>query len=92
MRFTLFPTISLGLADESRENYRDAICSVMRQLLRKCCLRHKALVTLSPAGALGHTRGISAIYACLLCRLHSGALGGRHKVSLLHYQGEQALA
>lgn len=37
-RLTLFPTLSLGLADESRENYRDAICSVMRQLLRKCRL------------------------------------------------------
>lgn len=28
----------LFLVDESRENYRDVICSVMRQLLRKCSL------------------------------------------------------
>lgn len=84
-------TISLVLADESRENYRDTICSVMRQLLRKCCLWHKdAVITFFPAGALRPSRRISAISACLLYRLHSGALGGRHKVSLLHYQGEQA--
>lgn len=27
-------------ADQSRENYRDAICRVMRQLLRKCSLSY----------------------------------------------------
>eukprot|EP00064_Thunnus_orientalis_P007411 superscaffoldBa00000821_g7431 len=34
-------TLYTGTAyDESRENYRDAICSVMRQLLRKCSLSY----------------------------------------------------
>lgn len=81
------------LLDNSRENYRDAICTVMRQLLRKSFV---FVAHAHPFTSCSHIHRGRKVYCMLqafwiplsfLCRLHPGTLRRWYKVPFLHYQG-----